>query len=449
MPRRFAVLLTLLVTASLWAVPEPAADELAAARRRYLEWRQHPEQLARLRQDWQSFIALPAERREAILKLDHELHEESSSEQARLWNALERYTDWLDHLEAKDRQYVQSAAGKAARRERIQELRDREWIKRRAKAVREQWAKLKGKARADFVRQKRQELRQRHAEWVIAGRFWKELETHVPLPAHEKTLPKEVQAYVNEALLPLLDQAEKDRLRAAEGTWPAYPMLLVELADRHPPALPGPTGPRTLADLPDGVKKVLKWAKKDELPKPLRQYEGQWPGFVSAVVDYVKKRGEVFPHELWPHRYQGLLPPMQHFADKILKPALDDDEKDQLRHSEGKWPAYPQTIQELARVHHLQPPWHSIPAAKGWDPDAYRLTRDHRVRGLPEVAAAKLRDFALYDLDPNERTRLNLSPSDPGSLQRLTEAYFNHRPLELKRLRAVDRAKARKANVAP
>src|SRR5947209_1656265 len=141
MPRRISLLLLLGLAASLWAVPEPSADELEAARHRYVQWRRHPEELAKLQANWQQFLALPPERREQILHLDHELHEESSSSQARLWNALEKYADWLRQLSEADRKAIKQASSKASRLEIVRELRDREWMKGQPRVRREQWAK--------------------------------------------------------------------------------------------------------------------------------------------------------------------------------------------------------------------------------------------------------------------------------------------------------------------
>src|SRR2546421_257389 len=93
MSRRVALLCLFLLTASLWAVPEPGTDEVEAARARFERWRKHPAQLSRLRQDWQSYLALPPERQARIQQFDHDLHEQPASVQARLWNVFERYTD--------------------------------------------------------------------------------------------------------------------------------------------------------------------------------------------------------------------------------------------------------------------------------------------------------------------------------------------------------------------
>jgi hypothetical protein len=376
MPRRLVLLFLLCMSGALWAAPAPSADDVAAARQRYAQWRRRPEQLARLRQDWQSFLALPPQRREQMLNLDHELAEEPLSEQARVWSALERYTDWLEHLPEKDRHSIREAANPAARLALIRGLREREWMKRQARALREQWAKLDGEARSQFVLKLRREARQRHRDWQIAGRFWKELESHQPLPAQLKALPNDVQEYVHEILLPMLAPGEKERLSKAEGSWPAFPLTLVELADKHPPALPGPHGPRTIDELPKALRGKAK-LKSGLVQKSLRAAEGRWPAFAIALTELAEKKGwAAFPHELWPHSFHGLLKPMQTFVQETLTPALTNDEKLKLASCPRQWPDYPLLIQQLSRVHHLQPPWHTLPGGtrERWDPERYRLT---------------------------------------------------------------------------
>jgi hypothetical protein len=449
MKRHLAIVLLFTLTASLWAVPDPGAEEIDAARQRYAQWRRHPDKLARLRQYWQSFLALPAERREQILHFDQSLHEEPSTSQARLWNVLERYTDWYNHLSDQDRQKLQAEPDKSKRLALIREMRDSEWMKGQAKAVRVEWAAHTGKARADFVTKLRQEERQRHLEWQMASRFWKKLETHEPLPARAEDLPQEVQKYVRDILLPMLEPAELERLKKSEGSWPAYPMLLVELADRHPPALKGPHGPTRIEDLPEPLRDRIYKMKDKAVHKFLDHAKGRWPEFGTAVADLVARNKNWPPtlpqNELWPQDHTGLKPPMQKFVMEILPAVLTNDEKLKLLHCPKSWPEYPQLIQQLAQAHHLQPPWHSVPEAAGWDPSNYRLHRDSRGQGYPEVPAVQLRQFALYELDPAARAQLNLSPTDPMSGHRLKEAYFKHRQEEMKKLRQMENRKGLKA----
>ncbi len=435
----------LLLAAPLLALPEPTAEELQANRARLERWRQHPERLARLRRDAQAFEALPEARREQAQKLDHDLRELSSAEQARLMNVLERYGRWLRQLPEADRQAVEQAPDKAARLAIIRALRDRDWMQKQPRALREQWAALQGEERSAFVHQLREADRRRHHQWETAARFWTPLENKQPMPARlaDLDLPREkdgagVQLLVHQYLWPMLGEKEKQRLKDAEGHWPAYPRTLVAIADRHPFALPGPHGPRFVSELPLAVQARVVAAKTKETAKVVKQAEGRWPDFAVAVVEFNHKRKTApLPHELWPCNYQGLLKPMQEYVDKVLIPALTEQERLRLRHADNQWPKYPLTIHELAQAHHLPPPpWQTaLPGPRErWDP--YRV---QKLGGLPELPRLALYDFALYELDPAERARLKLSPGDPASWQRLREAYFKHKHDELNKLRRLDR----------
>jgi hypothetical protein len=390
MPRRATLALIAflaLLAAPLLAVPEPSADELQASRARLERWRKHPEQLARLRHDLQEFLTLPEDRREQLLQLDHDLHQESSQAQARLWSVLERYTEWLDRLSEADRRAVETAPDKAAKLAEIRGLRDRDWMKGQPRALREQWAKLKGKERSDFVQKLRQEERQRRKDWQVATRFWKELEGKKTLPARLTDLlddpDKEIRTLspvlFNEYLMPMLSADEKARLKKAEGTWPGYMQTLIEIADRHPFALPGLEGPRYFHELPQLVQQRFTFPKTKDHPQKIKAAEGRWPQFAAAVVEQNRQREKKqtqnlpLPHELWAYNYQCLLRPMQEYVDKVLRPALTEDEKLRLLHASGNWPQYPQAIQELAQAHHLPaPPWQTaLPGPRErWD--AYR-----------------------------------------------------------------------------
>ena len=90
----------------------------------------------------------------------------------------------------------------------------------------------------NFVAKLRQESRLRREQWVIAQRFWKELETKKELPCRLSDFSDKVKSYVKDYLLPKLTEDEKKQLTGAEGRWPDYPLALVEIASKHPSALP-------------------------------------------------------------------------------------------------------------------------------------------------------------------------------------------------------------------
>ena len=58
------------------------------------------------------------------------------------------------------------------------------------------------------------------------------------MPAHAVDFPTQVQQFVDKKLLPALDEEEAIQLKAADGNWPAYPQLLLELAAKHNLVIP-------------------------------------------------------------------------------------------------------------------------------------------------------------------------------------------------------------------
>lgn len=370
MARRVLIVLSLLLPAPLAAFPDPAPEELREGRRKLQQWRKHPEQFERLRRDAQAFFALPPERREQVLKLDRELHQEPPAVRGRLADVLERYADWLERLDEKDRQRVRAAEGPQDRLRIVRELRDREWLRRQPKAVRQRVEGQSEGKRPAIIRELRQEERERRRAWQLAARFWDELQFRRPLPAHLSDLPSPVQTFVKEYLSPLLSKEEKERLERKQGQWPDYPQTLVELADKHPIALPGPTGPTRLSELPAAVQKSLKGGKGFFF-KRIREAEGKWPDFAVAVTELAAKRQvRDWPYELWPTNFKDLSPQVQEFIEKKLRPALDNKDALVLIEAEKKarWPHYPETIRDLARKHGLEVPWQTLPGPReAWD----------------------------------------------------------------------------------
>ena len=250
---------------------------------------------------------------------------------------------------------------------------DQDWMNDQPKVQRDRYALLKDNEKKDFVAKLRQEDRQRHAEWVIARRFWKELEKGVPLPGKLADFSPEVKTYVAEYLRPLLSKDEEARLDKAQGQWPLYPMTLVELVDKHPPALRGPRGPKNFEELPADVRNKFKNLKTGMFPPKLVKAQGSWPGFANAVIGFAKdKKGYLLPHEFWAWDHSCLSPQMQDFVDKKLYKALNVDEKYRLVNAGGKWPDYPTAIQELADKYKMRVPWNTLPGRRDiWD--NYRL----------------------------------------------------------------------------
>ena len=393
MKRSLTILSMFLLVAPLAAVPEPTAEELQANRRRFEQLRKQPEQVEKLRADAKAFFSLPKERRRQIAQIHLELHKESSSTQARLHDVLDRYVEWLEDLDDATRQKLAEAPDKKARLAMIKELREQAWIKDQPQAIRERVAKLQGDVRQAFIAKEKAEERQRRIEWLMASRFWNELEGEVKgrrlLPTRMTELPAAVQGYVKNYLVNMFLTAEElKQLTKLEGHWPQFPMKLVELADKHPPALLGPHGPKSFAELPQRLyanKEFLremapKFLKKDKdlqpglIAKFLRIPEGKWPEFGIELARVAKQRGHIFEHEFLAYNYDCLTPVMQEFVTKKLEPVLDARETHRLTKALTKgWPEFPQTIQELANDHNLHVPWFTLPRVENWE--SYRLQK--------------------------------------------------------------------------
>ena len=61
-------------------------------------------------------------------------------------------------------------------------------------------------------------------------------------PSRPHQFPPVVQQFLEKKFLPALDEEDRVRLKNAEGHWPAYPKLLVELAVKHNLTIPTDKG---------------------------------------------------------------------------------------------------------------------------------------------------------------------------------------------------------------
>jgi len=263
----FICLRNLVIVAAFLALADSKVEEADGNRNQLEKWKADPEHYARLRQDLDAFLALPVERQAQLRELDHALHEEDSATYARLRRALERYHDWLQTLPEADRQKVENAATAQDRLLLIKQLREQEWVSRLPKAVREELRKLPPDKQPAAIAELRKEERARRAEWRYAIRHWDELTQKRPPAARLKDFPEPVQTYVKETLRPMLSREERERLDKAEGQWPLFPQTIVELSDKHPVHLPGPsTGPTRFAELPAEVQLKVSWLLKKPGP---------------------------------------------------------------------------------------------------------------------------------------------------------------------------------------
>ncbi len=177
-----SLLLALGVTVPFLAAAEPAEEPPAAtiaANRHLLDhWRGDPDHYARLQRDMVVFRGLNPAKQEQLRRFDRDLQEKDSATQNRLWRVMHRYADWLERLPENQRNDIDAAATPAERLTIIRDLRDREWLSRLPKAVREQVEKrlkqVKPGERADVIADFRKIERHRRLDWPLPPRMMDE-----------------------------------------------------------------------------------------------------------------------------------------------------------------------------------------------------------------------------------------------------------------------------------
>ncbi len=388
---------------------------------------------SRLRRDVQLFLA--DEHRERIQKLDADLQQQPAAKQTKLVSVLERYVLWLDRLLPTDLQKIENIDDVLPRLAMIQDLRDRDWIETQPKAIQKQFAGLKATERQKLAHALRQAEQKRHVEWQQAARFWKRLnDGKQPPPLCFANLTKMDQEGVANYLVMFLSPEEKKRLQVAEGLWPDYVTTLVDLADKHPFALPGHNGPTRVEDLPGWLQKRLEVKEQPAttitlLDKLRKQFPKgtPWPGMGEAVVRYNRllwKKNDALPRELWACNKESLLPPMQGYV-AMLQNSVQDADWAEVTQANNKWPHYPLAIQKVAEKYKLPPPpWHTALSGprKLWDD-----FRPVRAEDQPlQVSQQVLQDFMMFKLKPEERAKLNFSPHDPQSWKRVEAKFQEH-----------------------
>lgn len=406
--------------APVLALADPPADEPPSPvehnRQLYEKWAKDPEHRYRLWRDFRAFESLPAERQNRIRKLDHDLQEEDLARQASLWRVMERYAHWLERLPEDDRLRVEAATDGRERLRVIKEIRERQWLEQLPKADQDKVHDTPEEQRPALIAK----LKKERDEWKQSVRPPGEASPVRPPPPFAD-LPA-VRAFVSESLEPMLNEAEKTRLKNAEGKWPLYGIVVAELAERHPISFPGPTtGPKVHNSLPKEIRELLPQKAFDRVQKTrLKDAQGKWPDYAIAITQIAREKNIKLPHELGPCRPDGFSPAVQTFLITVLLPALATKEKQELQATEGRWPDYPAKMMDLAQKHQLTVPGTALPGPhEFWE----------RVRAvLPDVPDHTLRDFALTELTAEERANLRLSYGDPASLERLKKEYYRRHP---------------------
>jgi hypothetical protein len=394
---------------------------------------------------------------------------------------MERYADWLERLPASERRLIVNAPGPVARLDAIRRIRERQWVGRQALAVRKSLkrsamapalhastaglmgpilgpapflgvtASLIKTSRGVMLAQLRQRERERHREWRAAFQSWDELTKRRPplTLAMLKQSNPDVHTFVEEYLRPRLSNADLQRLNEAADQPSVFPRILVELADKHPSALPGSQGPTHFSELPKAVQQQLaplveRLSKLPPKAAPrLRQLKifldrsaGKWPQYGKAIAMVARMRKIRLAFELWPSQESDLSFDVQKLLRDQLYPELSKDEKKALEEKKT-WPEFPLKIEELAKKHKLRVPWLSLPGSR----ERWGLYRDKPApvrASLPDLPRHTLRQFAALELTERDRARLGLAASDTESWERLKAEYFKRKPQELRKLKQAE-----------
>lgn len=419
--------------------------------------RRDPARHAQLLRDAKNYFALPAARQEALRKLDQDLQGLTPGERKALLATMTRYGEWLDSLPAAERQAILDAPDARTRLARIKSNREQKWLARQPLAIRQQVDKLaklqlppalqvasslgmlvgspRGPRvpggpvtaltqltdwRGDWIARLKHESAQHQQDWLIASNFWEDLkDIKRPLPTNAIGFSAEVDLFVKEYLRPLLSKDEADRLAKAEGHWPLYPVTLVELADRHPLALPSPNGPAHFTELPKSIQAAIKlqFEKKGKgtanpenfflnaknLPAVTTRLkalgEARLLGdikpnnnalkFTCSVAGYARTNGIKISYEMWPTKPSELDKPMREFLDPKgpFLSGMTEQERLELVRAEDRWPEFPLKIKYLAERYGFRPPWQVLPMTGSGknDWDSYRVKTVQKVRLEPPL----------------------------------------------------------------
>lgn len=377
MRRPLVPIVTLGCLLSVGFATSDGGDDLEHNRRLLEKRKADPEHYQRLKRDLAAFYALPPERQEQIRDLDRQLHQADPDEQARLWAVMERYSLWLERLHEPERKAVREAKNKIAV---IRGLREKEWIERLPRAIRDELYRLPTKEqRYTRMQQLREQEQQQRVVWqrALGG-----ANGPIPRPKKASELTPEAQTFLEKNILPRTNDLDRKALKQAEGHWPEYPRYVAWLADRYPVLPELPQGKIVnAAQLPANVRERLD----RNLAKPfVARQEGKWPDYALAVSGALRFEQGLPP--LGASRPNEFPPAIKEFLEKKLLPALPMTALADLEKCEGRWPDYPRRLLTLARRHQLEIPEMSLPGPEVWE--AARVARhDHGDDVLEAIAA--------------------------------------------------------------
>lgn len=396
-----------------------SADDLEANRRLLDRVRAEPDHYARLRRDLLAFHALPRARQEQMRQLDHDLHSGDVSRRTRLWGVLDRYAGWLDKLPEADRRRV-ADAGPDERLGVVRDLRERQWVERLPAKTRDGLALLSPEQQVVRIASLREDERKRRRAWHGKN------EPHLR-PAKMAQFPPEVRSFV-ESLTPRFSQADRLRLKQAEGRWPDLAKAILDLSEQHPVLPPLPTGPITRwRELPREVDQMLAGVDKRKVKQLKQGAPTGWPAFAEVVARFLRSEKFV-PPPLGASRLGEMPPEVQAAFKERLFPLLGLGQRDALLRIEGQWPDYPRQLLRLARDRGVVLPGMSLPGP----PELWESAR----LAMHEVPDRVLMQFARYEASEQDRAGWKLNTADPmGSREKVKREWYRRQMAEQERHR--------------
>ena len=434
--RRFRYIMPLLAAGLALTVsgsgPLPSEDQEANLRLLH-EWRTNdPAHYDKIVRNFERFRAMSPAQQERLRRLDQRLHDEDSATQTRLMHALEEYASWLTKLPAADRQRVLAAATASDGLKIIREIKERQWFDQLPLADREEWTKASEANRKKLVEKWKKEEQKRKADRTEQRR-WEVVLHERPFQAMaDEGFRIELNDFVKTRLEPMLSADERARLRSLETDPRRGPMAwmrtVAELSDHHPVLSLEPKNRKK--DLPADYRQALDHPPKPEVNKEAvaKLPEGKWPDYAIEVTRLLRSWNVPVKTQLGPSSAKEISPRVVQFVGGPLAAALSDSEKARLKQAEGKWPDYPQTLHELAKVHKLAIPELSLPG----EPSLWVSVRSFQMRRWPDPPPDMLRKFAIEF--NKERGGMPLSPEDPVGREILKRKFFEKYPEMLKQL---------------
>lgn len=323
-----------------------------------------------------AFRALPPDRREAVRRLDREVHEQEPARRDKLLRVLETYAAWLHRLPPADRGRVLAAPTAEKRLDAVRVARRAEWVAGLSAARRDQLRPLPPADRdALLARWQAEEARQRDLWRARHVQFDAGRAANPPWPFDDEAARKEVVAFARSAYRPddparsRLTPAEQERLLEALDLgeqlhdWGRLGRVVADLGRKYE-LLPEPAGGKPvvgLDQLPPGVQTFY-----NNHPFPRKRLEGKagkWPEFALQVAEddeNLKRLNLPAGFRLGPNRPDEFPPAVRRFLPELRTWSTAAEWKT-LAELEGKWPAYPRELIRLARLHDLSVPGVMVP----------------------------------------------------------------------------------------